>query len=151
MGACTSTTWNVFCIGAQALRTCFIPIRYYNHLTCHISRCYRACTSRPILDNIRSRIFKYGKVHNQVHAILQTTTRHWVATFTPFFRLSIRHGARGNITDIHVITTYGFTVVGKPQEESSLVHNFFLDSTVIFHHMGQYPCPPRGSPPHADC
>ena len=76
--------------------------------------------------------FKYGKVHSQVHTILQTTTQHWVATFTPFFRVSIHHGARGNVTDVHVVTSYGFTIVGEPQEELSPVPNFLLASTVIF-------------------
>ena len=85
------------------------------------------------------RIFKYGKVHGQVHAVLQTTTRHCVATFTPFFRVSIHHGARGNITDVHMVASYGFTIVGKPQEELSPVHYFLLASTVIFHHIGRYP------------
>ena len=96
------------------------------------------------------RIFKYGKVHGQVHTVLQTTTWHWVVTLTPFFRVLIHHGARGNITGVHVVASYGFTVVGEPQEESSPVHNFLLASTVIFHHIGQYPVQPCGSPPYAD-
>ena len=75
------------------------------------------------------RIFKYSKVHGQVHAVLQTTTRHWVATFTPSFRVSIRHGARGNVTDVYMVASYGFTVVSEPQEESSPVHNFLLATT----------------------
>ena len=85
------------------------------------------------------RIFKYGKVHGQVHTVLQTITRHWVVTFTPFFRVSICHGARGNVTDVHVVASYGFTIVGEPQEESGPVHNFLLASTLIFHHIGRYP------------
>ena len=137
-GARTSTTQNVFRIRVQALRACFISIQYYNHLTCHISRC--SCTHLMSYSGRHPlRIFKYGKVHGQVHTVLQTTTLHWVATFTPFFRVSIRHSARGNITDVHVVASYGFTVVGKPQEESSPVHNFLLASTVIFHHIGRYP------------
>ena len=32
-----------------------------------------------------------------------------------------------------------FTVIGEPQEESSLVHNFLLASTVILHYIGRYP------------
>ena len=138
MGAHTSTTWNVFRIRAQAVWACFIPILYYNHLTCHISRCSRThLTSYSGQHPLR--IFKYGKVHGQVHAVLQTTTQHWVATFTPSFRVSICHGARGNITDVHVVASYGFTIVGEPQEESSPVHNFLLASMVILHHIGWYP------------
>ena len=30
----------------------------------------------------------------------------------------------------------GFTVIGEPQEESSLVHNFLLTSMVILHYIG---------------
>ena len=129
---------NVFRIRAQAVRACFIPIPYYNHLTCHISRC--SCThltsysGRHLLQ-----IFKYSNVLGQVHAILQTTTWYWVVTFTPFFRVSIWHSARGNVTDVHVVALYGFTIVGEPQEESSPVHNFLLATTVILHHIGWYP------------
>ena len=137
MGGRISTTQNVFRIRAQALRAC-ISIWYYNHLTCHISRCSRAHLA-SYSGRHPLRVFKYGEVHGEVHAVLQTTTWHWVATFTPFFRVSICRGARGNVTDVHVVTSYGFTVVGKPQEESSPVHNFLLASMVIFHHIGRYP------------
>ena len=46
---------------------------------------------------------------------------------------------QGNVTDVHVVASYGFTVVGEPQEELSPVHNFLLASMVIFHHIGRYP------------
>ena len=44
---------NVFHIRAQALRASFFPIRYYNHLTSHISRCSRTHLV-PNLDDIHS-------------------------------------------------------------------------------------------------
>ena len=138
MGACTSTTRNIFRIRAQALRACFISIRYCNHLTCHISRCSRAHLASYSGRHL-FRIFKYCKVHGQVHTILQTTTRHWVVTFTPYIRVSIRCSARGNVTDVHMVTSYGFTIVGEPLKESNPVHNFLLASTVIFYHIGRYP------------
>ena len=59
-------------------------------------------------------------------------------SLTPFFKVSIHHSASGNVTDVHMVASYGFTIVGKPQE-SSPVHNFLLASTVIFYHIGRYP------------
>ena len=85
------------------------------------------------------KVLPHSKVHSQVHTVLQTTTWHWVCTFTPFLRVSICHSVKGNVTDVHVVASYEFTIVSEPQEESSPVHNFLLASTVIFHHIRRYP------------
>ena len=52
---------------------------------------------------------------------------------------TLLQGIRGNVTDVHVVASYGFTIVSEPQEELSPVHNFLLASMVIFHHIGRYP------------
>ena len=57
----------------------------------------------------------------------------------PFFRVLICYGARGNVTYVHVVASYGFTVVGEPQEELSPVHHLLLTSKVILHYIGGYP------------
>ena len=53
--------------------------------------------------------------------------------------LSDHSGNSGHITDVNGVTPHGFTVIGKPQEESSPVYNFLLTNTVILHYVGRYP------------
>ena len=57
----------------------------------------------------------------------------------PRLRVSIHCGASGNVTGVHLVTPYGFTVIGKPQEESSPVYNFPFTSAFILHYIGRYP------------
>ena len=138
VGACNSTTWNIFRVGAQTFRAIFFLKGCCDHLTCHVSRCSH---SHLASNSGRHpfRIFNYSEVHGQVQAILQTTTWHWIVTFTPLLGVLIRHGSRGYVTDVNEVTPHRLTIVGKPQEESSLVHDFLLASMVILYYIGRYP------------